>query len=197
MAIKGRRPWGPSHPIAMVCMIWRAMCGNGRRTGTRSIIQHTRPGLAASRSIREGGQESRVLILHNRRSASQERCSKGGPSSARLITACVIARRHVFPRRLIPLRATSASGVLSMSLLIIDPSLMVYPLSTKTLFGNLIGIAGKPARGTLSSQILAGQYQAETHDRTGGFRPAAAVWDAQARLTTTLLSRVRSALRLS
>src|SRR6266566_4471150 len=172
MVMNGRRPWAPSRLIAMGCMTWLAMCGNGRRTGTRSVIQQTRPGFAASRSIREGGQESRVLILHNRRSASQERCSKVGPSSARPITACVIARRHVFPRRLIRLRAISASGVLSMSLLITDRIRIVYLLSTKTLSGNLIGIAGKPARGTLSNQILAGQYQAETHDRTGGFRPA-------------------------
>src|SRR6266480_1528613 len=170
MAIKGRRLWAPSRLIVMGCLTWLAMYGNGRRTGTRSIIQHTRPGLAASRSIREGGQESRVLILHNRSSASQERCSKAGLSSARLITACGIARRHVFPRRLIRLRAISASGVLSMSLLITDPISIVYLLSTKTLSGNLIGIAGKPARGTLSNQILAGQYQAETYDRAGGFR---------------------------
>ncbi len=150
MVMRGRRLSVPSRLLAVGCMTWRVMCGNGRRTGTRSVIQQTRPGRAASRSIREGGQGSRVLIKHNRRSASQEKCSKGGPSSAHLITACVIARRHVFPRRLIPLRATSASGVLSMSLLINDPGRMVYPLSTKTLFGNLIGIAGKPARGTLS-----------------------------------------------
>lgn len=175
MVMRGQRPWAPSHLIAMGCMTWRAMCGNGRRTGTRSIIQQTRPGHAASRSIREEGQESRVLIQHKRRSASQEKCSKGGPSSARLITACGIARRRVFPRRLIPLHAISASGVLSMSLLIIDRISIVYLLSTKTPSGNLIGIAGEPARDTLSSQIRARQYQAETHDRTGGFRPAAAV----------------------
>src|SRR6266487_2401573 len=84
-----------------------------------------------------------------------------------------------------------------MSLQIIDRIRIVYLLCTKTLSGNLIGIAGKPARGTLSNQILAGQYQAETYDRAGGFRPAATIWAAQARLTTTLLSRVRSALRLS
>ena len=137
--MRGRRPWAPSHPMAKGCMTWRAMCGNGRRTGTRSGIQQTRPGHAASRSIREGGQESRVLILHNRSSASQEKCSKGGPSSARLITACGIARRHVFPRRWIPLRAISAFGVLSMSLLIIDRIRIVYLLSTKTSSGNFIG----------------------------------------------------------
>ena len=150
MVMRGRRLSVPSRLLAMGCMTWRVMCGNGRRTGTRSIIQQTRPRHAASRSIREGGQKSRVLILHKRRSVSQERCSKAGPSSARLITACVIARRHVFPRRLIPLRATSASGVLSMSLLINDRIRIVYLLSTKTLSGNLIGIAGKPARDTLS-----------------------------------------------
>jgi len=148
MAMNGRRPWAPSRPMAMGCMTWRVMCGNGPRTGTRSVIQQTRPRLAVSRSIREGGRESRVLILHNRSSAFQEECSKVGPSSARLITACGIARRHVFPRRLTRLRATSASGVLSMSLLINDPGRMVYPLSTKTLFGNIIGIR-ESQRGTI------------------------------------------------
>src|SRR5437588_3640044 len=133
MAMKGRRPWAPSRPMAMGCMTWRAMCGNGRRTGTRNVIQQTRPRPAASRSIPEGGQWSRVLILHYRRSAFQERCSKVAPSSARLITACVIARRHVFPRRLIPLRAISASGVLSISLPIIDHIRIAFLPSTITL----------------------------------------------------------------
>jgi hypothetical protein len=52
---------------------------------------------------------------------------------------------------LIPLRAISASAVLSTSLLITDRIRIVYLLNTKTLSGTLIGIAGKPARDTLSS----------------------------------------------